>query len=344
MENSTRTLLQHLIDYAGLFPPARLPMEEAARRYARHRACDQSWMLSRFICPAARLAELQGQLDVIAAGDEKPMAVSLLGRGGDDAEAFLAALADDLGAAQAFVEHCGDRARIEVFETRWPASIVHSGDAAETHTLVSLTAERLSEAASIFSPASDETEEGRAARVGLTPFFEVSLDGDWRTNIAEAAQGLADHNAGCAPDSLCRPAGLKLRCGGVEPAAFPTVEQVAYVIEQCRDAHLPLKFTAGLHHPYRQYDPGVRTHVHGFINVFGAGVLAQVLGLERHDIVAILEEEDPRGFSFTDEFFGWNDAEATLAEVADARQRRVVSFGSCSFDEPVEDLTRLGLI
>ena len=344
MENSTRTLLEHLIDYAGLFPPARLPMEEAARNFAKHRASDQSWMLARFICPASRLAELQEQLDVIAVGDDEPLAISLLGRGGDDTEAFLGGLADDLGAAQAFVDDCGDRVRIEVFETRWPASIVQSGDAAETHTLVSLTAERLAAAAGNFNPAPGETETGRAEPIGLTPFFEISLDGDWRTNVAEAAQGLADHNAGCASGSACRPAGLKLRCGGVEAATFPTVEQVAYVIEQCRDAHVPLKFTAGLHHAVRQYDPGVRTHVHGFINVFGAGVLAYVLGLERHDIVAILEEEDPRGFSFTDEFFGWNDAEATVAEVADARRRRVVSFGSCSFDEPVEDLGRLGLL
>ena len=122
------------------------------------------------------------------------------------------------------------------------------------------------------------------------------------------------------------------------------MEQVAFTIERCRDAHVPLKFTAGLHHPLRRYDPAVRTHMHGFINVFGAGVLAYVPGLEHHDILAILEEEDPRGFSFTDEFFGWNDAEATVSEIAGARRRRVISFGSCSFDEPVEELTRLGLL
>src|SRR5438445_13553439 len=58
MRRSLRALLEGVIDYAGLFPPAKLPMEQAIRNYARYRREQEGWMLGRFLCPASRLAEL----------------------------------------------------------------------------------------------------------------------------------------------------------------------------------------------------------------------------------------------------------------------------------------------
>ena len=78
--------------------------------------------------------------------------------------------------------------------------------------------------------------------------------------------------------------------------------------------------------------------------VLAAGVLAHTHLLDYADILAIIEEEDPRQFTFTDDLLGWNDVEASLEEVREARQHRVISFGSCSFDDPREDLKRLGLL
>ncbi len=50
-------LLARAVDYAGLFPPARLPMRDAVRAYADYRNGPQAWMLGRFVVPAARLEE-----------------------------------------------------------------------------------------------------------------------------------------------------------------------------------------------------------------------------------------------------------------------------------------------
>ena len=55
-----QTLLHEVVDYAGLFPPAALPIDEAAEHYATYRASDEAWMLGRFVVPAGRLAELRG--------------------------------------------------------------------------------------------------------------------------------------------------------------------------------------------------------------------------------------------------------------------------------------------
>jgi hypothetical protein len=52
-------LLEELVDYAGLFPPAGRGMAEAVAEFTRHREGPQAWMLGRFVVPAARLDELE---------------------------------------------------------------------------------------------------------------------------------------------------------------------------------------------------------------------------------------------------------------------------------------------
>jgi hypothetical protein len=68
---SARALFESLFDYAGLFPPAGLEMRDAVRNYARYRGGGHSWMLSRFVVPAARLGEFE-----IATADFLPPATS----------------------------------------------------------------------------------------------------------------------------------------------------------------------------------------------------------------------------------------------------------------------------
>ena len=59
MTGSLHALLANLIDYAGLYPPAGLPLVEAAANYARYLASPESWMLNRLVLPLAKLQELR---------------------------------------------------------------------------------------------------------------------------------------------------------------------------------------------------------------------------------------------------------------------------------------------
>lgn len=70
MSQSVRAMLRGFFDYAGLFPPAGLGMAEAVRNYGAYRAGPHSWLLGRFVLPAARLAEFAA-----AARDGLPDAV-----------------------------------------------------------------------------------------------------------------------------------------------------------------------------------------------------------------------------------------------------------------------------
>ena len=58
--DARHALLGRLIDHAPLFPPASLPLEEALAEHARARSGEHAWLLSRFVVPASRLAQLDG--------------------------------------------------------------------------------------------------------------------------------------------------------------------------------------------------------------------------------------------------------------------------------------------
>jgi hypothetical protein len=60
--DARRALLAELIDHAPLFPPASLPLDEALAEHERARAGEHAWMLRRFVAPASRLRELDGEL------------------------------------------------------------------------------------------------------------------------------------------------------------------------------------------------------------------------------------------------------------------------------------------
>ena len=79
---SARALLEGLVDYAGLFPPAALSMEDAVAEYARWRRSPEAWMLGRFVLPAARLRDLARDADahLPEPGAGEPWRLSALAR------------------------------------------------------------------------------------------------------------------------------------------------------------------------------------------------------------------------------------------------------------------------
>ena len=177
-------------------------------------------------------------------------------------------------------------------------------------------------------------KEARAI-VGELPVF-------WEAPPERAEQTIAliaGHNSEKATATF----GYKLRTGGVTADAFPTSAQIARALVTAATHQLPIKFTAGLHHPIRQFRDEVKTKMHGFLNVLGAAVLAAEHQWDADQAVTMLEDEDPRSFSFTDDFFAWRDWKIDT-ERLQYRRKFVKSFGSCSFDEPRDDLRALGFL
>jgi hypothetical protein len=316
MSPSLRALLAGVVDYAGLFPPAKLPLGEAVGRYARYRAGPDAWMLGRFVCPAARLPELDPLLgEHFRAGE--PFAVSALGRGGDTAPEFLAGLRADLNDVSAFRHRHGARVAVEVLEVRLPPELVR--------------------------PGATEALAGQIlAGVGRVPdadtlqfFFEVPPGPGWGEGVQLLLRQLGEADLG-------RPAGFKLRTGGLEASAFPLAGPIAHALCACRDAGVPFKATAGLHHPFPRFDAAVQATMHGFVNVFAAGVLARTARLGEEEVRAVVEDAEPGHFAFAEDGLRWGGRHARPEEIAAARREAVLSFGSCSFEEPRDDLRALG--
>jgi len=67
---SLHTLLHTIVDYAGLFPPAGLPMATAVANYAQYRGSPHAWMLGRFVAPVSRLDEMHRAMHAIGAPED----------------------------------------------------------------------------------------------------------------------------------------------------------------------------------------------------------------------------------------------------------------------------------
>jgi hypothetical protein len=132
-------------------------------------------------------------------------------------------------------------------------------------------------------------------------------------------------------------AGAKIRCGGLSAEAFPSDDAVAHFIAECVRLRLPFKATAGLHHPFRTRDEEIGVLQHGFVNLLAATALPD------EDAVAIVGEVDPRAFELSADGLRWRDRIAGVDALASAREL-FRAYGSCSFEEPVADLTEYGVL
>lgn len=318
MPTTSRELLSGIIDYAGLFPPAKLPMDEAFGRFIRHRSSRDGWLLARFVCPAARLDELSPILENTDPGQETPIRIAALGSGGDDPPTFADALETDITAMNGYICRHDETSLIDVFETRLP---IHGDSASAVDFALDQIGEKLTP--------------------GNRTFFELSLLDDWESRFESGATAIAAASHEIDPN---RRAGLKIRCGGVDASAVPSVEAVATAIIIARDAALLLKATQGLHHPFRHHDESLGAEVHGFLNLVTATILARAHDLDLRTVREIIADQNPRSFSVSETALRWRDLESRFEDVVDGRLTAFTGFGSCSFSEPRDDLAALGLI
>lgn len=59
MTDARRVLFAGLWDYAGVFPPAQLPLEDAVAEWERIKASDDAWMLNRFVVRAGQEVDVE---------------------------------------------------------------------------------------------------------------------------------------------------------------------------------------------------------------------------------------------------------------------------------------------
>lgn len=156
---------------------------------------------------------------------------------------------------------------------------------------------------------------------------------------------LQDVIAAAADEGAC----AKLRTGGVVAGAIPTTSAVAEFLVACARRKLRLKATAGLHHAIRgeqrlTYEPqSPAACMHGFVNFFLAAARA-FEGANEAEVAEILGDVDRRNFSAIADRIQWRERSVSREQIHRMRDSFAVSFGSCSFEEPMEEMRSMGWI
>jgi hypothetical protein len=323
--NAVESLMTGLIDYAGLFPPAGLSVDKAVRNYGTYRNSDHGWAMGRLVVPFK-------QYDDVSVAVTPPSKQLNLPRRATQAEfeaAFHSVPPRELWREDA---------------STWRLTCIGSSDPCEDRDLflISRAVGNLAFSTwSFFPPDSVEwkvetpqliAKAMRGMPSDITAYFEVPLAEDpapWLTAIA--AHG----------------ARAKIRTGGVAAEAFPSTAEVARFLSLCARAKVGFKATAGLHHALRSvhpftYEPNsMRGKMHGFLNVFLAAALAW-LSDGQADLAPTLEAESASQFRMEPNTLHWLDYSVNSDQLAIVRQNFAFSFGSCSFEVPLNDLKVLG--
>lgn len=310
MKTALRTLLEGVIDYAGLFPPASLPLEQVVRNYAAYCGSHDRWMLRHLVIPAGQLAELAA-LSEVRSDPAQPWTLSVLGSRCTTTTLWQDTLLSDLKAMEEFPS---DAATIAALELPLP-------NEADVHIVGDLIDRSL------------QCVRDSSLSVGEM-FIEVTPS-EMAASIRQAA---AERIGGLAAGSMA--VGVKLRTGGMDASAFPSAAELATFIAICQQNGLRWKATAGLHHLSPREDAEIGTVMHGFLNVLVAATMAHSHSLDVDALSDILCEPDAAEFGFTDQSLSWRGHAATLAQIQQAR-RKFVSFGSCSFDDPRVELAEV---
>jgi hypothetical protein len=305
MPSAGHAFLTGILDYAGLFPPAQLPMNEAWARFSRDRTTTDGWILGRFLCPGKQLAELAS----LVPSSATPVAVGVVGTGGTDPTNFYQSVREDGAAIAAFHQAVEGKGTVTGYEVKLPEKVFDPPRKNQIAALVSTAGFLLAQAGCPALPIFVEC-----------PRQELSA---WIALL----EVLIEERRG----------GIKIRCGGTAAAAIPSSDSLAKLMHVLGSFAVPFKATAGLHHAYRHHDAAVAADVHGFVNVFAAGLFARYARLSPAELEALIVETHP--LAFEDDAIHWRAHRVSVAQIEEGRSQ-FTAFGSCSFDEPAADVKK----
>jgi len=314
MEKSLKELMSGLIDYAGLFPPASLPIDKAIAEYLFYKKSEYKDIVSRFVVPVSSVENLKL---ICKEHNVKNISLSVIlpemGFDENNEKAIYQAI-DNLSnniKSNNFIE-------VSSFEIKLPKNLT-----AETKDDITQLSKKIISQINLLNESS---------RIFFEPYV---LDDNWKNNIDIACDIISVNKD---------KSGFKLRTGGVTKDAFPHTDILAYSIKKCSDLKIKFKATAGLHHPLRHYNSSVKTKMHGFFNVFIGFLIAGKYNPGLEVLKRIINSESPEKFNFTDDFITYGNYALSLKDIKKIKESFMLSYGSCSIDEPIDDLKTLNLL
>ncbi|MEB3299417.1 MAG: hypothetical protein VKO21_08035 [Candidatus Sericytochromatia bacterium] len=311
-----RALVEGLFDYAGTFPPASLPIQDAMRTSASFPSTlARPWLVAADLVLTRDQLGTLTQEELVAAGfgPDRSFRWAVLGEAMDVGMACVMPrrLEETLGCLQ----EKGDRQRVLSLEVRlrlgpgWAAGL--AGTLAELALALS--------------------KEG--TRLVVEPEWTPE---EWRLGAAELAAALSSF-----PEP--RPV-LKVRGAGPSAVTIPALVEVVGAVAR---HGLAFKATAGLHHPVRE---ACWSNDLGFLSLAAGLRFRQALGPDVFPDEALAvclgaSWDDPHakghGFGFVlEDGLQWSEWSLDQETLECQVRRFPFSIGSCSLAEPDADLVR----
>ncbi|MEM7783102.1 MAG: hypothetical protein AAF623_07095 [Planctomycetota bacterium] len=306
--NALQELLTNTVDYAGLFPPASLSLDQVVANYSQYQASDEKSMLARLILPANKLQAFEKEVQSSPDVTGLPWKISGLvppiqfNNGTASAEALENALAT----IQKFNSDHSDIGQVDVVEVK-----------VTNESELNATVESIPES--------------------IIPFIEIPLAKLELLDQISAARSTQKvfakiRTGGIAPElipSVQSVASFIIRCASLELGFKATA-----------GLHHPIRSEYRLTY---EEDSKIAT-MHGYLNLFVAASIAFHHKTPIDTITAILETSDANQFKITPQAISWRDLTVTGEQIRKFRERGLASFGSCSFLEPVSEIVAIDSI
>lgn len=298
-------LVERLFDYSGMFPPASKSLSDTLKDAAGFSSTltRPEMVNADIVLSISHLKDMRGDVLTPAGFDEsKTCHISLLG---SELVVSDADLVNEIEMLKKFNE-VGEgvqSCKVSSYEIKVGEFLVATEEVLERH-LVSLA----------------ESQTVLA--------IEPDLSGEmWQNILDRAVIFVAKHRGNVS---------LKFR--GTGPTGIGN-DKIAFVIAQACDEKINLKATGGLHHPFLEERYGNNL---GFLGMSSSIYLRRALGEEFSidDIMRCLCASDPSEMEF-ETMLAWRDKRIDLPTLRDLKKRYSFCIGSCSLQEPDEDLIRL---
>ncbi len=311
---SLNIFMQELLDYAGLYPPTNLTLQESLDNFSNYYFHKQKDWLGNFILPVNKIDEtilILKEQNTFQKLNNKAC-FSIIISTCENISEYSNILENDILLIKKLIHKFENKIIIESIELFPPKEIFKSNNSNKTIDILNILKDKFS---------------------GIKSIKQLYCEIPFIENMNQYVEQISNFNA-----HYSNKFAVKLRTGGVTPAQIPPAIQIAKAIRICAEQKVPVKATAGLHVPVPNDNRHVGARLHGFLNIFSCFLLCydNLMSIEKME--KIILDYSYSNFKFTENGLCIEDNFISNEKMTELRKSFIKSFGTCSFLEPIDHL------
>ena len=311
---SLNIFMHERLDYAGLYPPTNLTLQESLNNFSNYYFHKQKDWLGNFILPVNKIDEtilILTEQNTFQKLNNKAC-FSIIISNCENISDYSNILENDILLIKKLIRQFENKIIVNSIEFFPPKEIFKSNNSNKIIDILNVLLDKFSSIESINQLFCE------------IPFID---------NMDQYIEKISNFN-----NNYSNKFAVKLRTGGVTPAQIPPASQIAKAIRICAEHKVPVKATAGLHVPVPNDNRHVGARLHGFLNIFSCFLLCYENLMSIENMEKIILEYSYSNFKFTENGFRIEDHFISNEKMTELRKSFIKSFGTCSFIEPIDHL------